>query len=126
MDLIETLGFDHSYSFIYSKRPGTPAAEMADDTPEDVKKMRLQILKDRITQHTGRLTESLVGTRQRVLVEKKSERFDDHLVGITEHNRLVHFPWPDDSLIGRFADLDIAEAININALRAASPVWIEA
>jgi tRNA-2-methylthio-N6-dimethylallyladenosine synthase len=125
MDLIADVGFDHSYSFIYSKRPGTPAADMVDDTPEYVKKMRLQILKDRITQHTARLTESLVGTRQRVLVEKKSERYDDHLIGITEHNRMVHFPWPDDSLIGRFADLDIAEAVNITALRADAPVWIE-
>ena len=125
MDLIAEVGFDHSYSFIYSKRPGTPAAEMPDDTTDDVKKVRLQILKDRITQHTGRLTESLVGTRQRVLVEKKSERFDNHLVGVTEHNRLVHFPWPDDSLLGRFADLDIAGSININALRADAPVWIE-
>ncbi len=125
MDLIADVGFDHSYSFIFSKRPGTPAADMADDTPDDVKKMRLQILKDRITQHTARLTESLVGTRQRVLVEKVSERYDDHLIGITEHNRLVHFPWPDESLIGRFADLDIAEAVNVTALRAGAPVWIE-
>lgn len=125
MDLIADVGFDHSYSFIFSKRPGTPAADMADDTPDDVKKMRLQILKDRITQHTARLTESLVGTRQRVLVEKVSERYDDHLIGITEHNRLVHFQWPDESLIGRFADLDIAEAVNVTALRAGAPVWIE-
>lgn len=125
MALIAEVGFDHSYSFIYSKRPGTPAAEMADDTPEEVKKQRLKILKDRITQHTGHLTESLVGTRQRVLVEKISERYDDHLVGITEHNRLVHFPWPNDQLIGRFADLEITGAININALRANAPVWVE-
>ena len=102
MDLIAEVDFDHSYSFIFSKRPGTPAAEMVDDTPEDVKKKRLKILKDRITQHTGRLT-----------------------VGVTEHNRLVHFSWPDDSLIGRFADLDIAEGININALKADAPVWTE-
>jgi tRNA-2-methylthio-N6-dimethylallyladenosine synthase len=126
MDLIADIGFDHSYSFIYSKRPGTPAAEMPDPTPEaDQEAMRLHRLKDRIRQHTGRLTETLVGTRQRVLVEKVSERYDDHLVGITEHNRLVHFPWPDDSLIGRFADLDITEVININALRAEAPAWTE-
>ena len=125
MDLIAEVDFDHSYSFVFSKRPGTPAAEMFDDTPEDVKKKRLKILKDRITQHTGRLTDSLIGSRQRVLVEKKSDRYENHLVGVTEHNRLVHFPWPDDSLIGRFADLDIAEGININALKAEAPVWIE-
>ncbi|MDP2226274.1 MAG: tRNA (N6-isopentenyl adenosine(37)-C2)-methylthiotransferase MiaB, partial [Moraxellaceae bacterium] len=125
MNFIAEVDFDHSYSFIYSKRPGTPAAEMPDDTPDDVKKVRLQILKDRISQQTARKTDALVGTRQRVLVEKVSERMDGHLVGITEHNRLVHFPWPDTALIGKFAEVEIAEGININGLRADAPLWVE-
>ena len=126
MGFIAEVDFDHSYSFIYSKRPGTPAAELPDDTPEEVKKARLQILKDRITAHTVRNTEALVGSRQRVLVDRVSERFDGHLLGLTEHNRLVHFPWPDTGLIGRFADVVIAESVSVIALRADAPVWVEA
>jgi tRNA-2-methylthio-N6-dimethylallyladenosine synthase len=125
MNLIAEVDFDHSYSFIYSKRPGTPAAEMPDDTPEEVKKQRLQILKDRITAHTLRKTTAMVGTRQRVLVDRRSERMDGQLIGITENNRLVHFPWPDTSLVGKFVDLEIAEVASVNALRAEEPVWIE-
>ncbi len=124
MDFIAEVDFDHSYSFIYSKRPGTPAAELPDDTPEDVKKSRLHILKDRINQNTARKTRAMVGTRQRVLVDKTSERMNGHLIGLTENNRIVHFPG-DASLIGRFADVEITGVASINALRADSAVWVE-
>lgn len=125
MNLIAAVDFDHSYSFIYSKRPGTPAAELPDETPEAVKKQRLQILKDRITAHTARKTAAMVGTTQRVLVDRRSERVEGQLIGITENNRLVHFPWPDAGLIGKFADLEIEEVASVNALRAGAPVWVE-
>lgn len=124
MNFIADVDFDHSYSFIYSKRPGTPAAELPDDTPEDVKKVRLNILKERLTQNTARKTGELVGTKQRVLVDKLSERFDGHVIGTTETNRLVHFPG-DATLIGKFADVVINDTVSIIALRSEAPVWIE-
>lgn len=125
MAFIAEVDFDHSYSFIYSKRPGTPAAEMADDTPEEVKKERLQILKGRITRHTQRKTDAMVGTVQRLLVDRVSERLPGHLIGIAENTRLVHFPSEDQSLIGRFVDVRIAATASVNALRADSVVWQE-
>ncbi len=124
MNFIAEVDFDHSYSFIYSKRPGTPAAELPDDTPEALKKLRLNILKERLTQHTARKTESLLGSTQRVLVDKVSERFDGHLIGSTETNRIVHFPG-DPSLIGKFADVVVKDTVSIVALRADAPVWVE-
>jgi tRNA-2-methylthio-N6-dimethylallyladenosine synthase len=125
MALIAEVGFDHSYSFIYSKRPGTPAAEMTDDTPESVKKARLQILKTRISQYTGDKTNAMLGTRQRLLVDRVSDRQPGHLIGIAENTRWVHFLSDDASLIGKLVDVDITEAISINALKASAPVWIE-
>lgn len=125
LQLIQDVDYDHSYSFIYSKRPGTPAAELPDDTPDEVKKQRLQILKDRLSQHTLRKTQALVGTRQRLLVNKVSERYPGYLIGETEHNRLVHFP-ADASLVGRFVDVDVLESVSINALTGSAPVWVEA
>lgn len=124
LQLIQDIDYDHSYSFIYSKRPGTPAAELPDDTPEEIKKQRLQILKDRLSQHTLRKTLALVGSRQRLLVEKLSARYDGHVIGETEHNRVVHFPG-DAGLIGRFVDVDVLESVSINALRGSAPVWVE-
>ncbi len=124
MDLIAEVDFDHSYSFIYSRRPGTPAAELPDDTPEDVKKARLQILKDRIRVQTQRKTEAMVGSRQRLLVERVSDRVPGYLIGIAENTRWVHFPG-DASLIGRFVDVDITEAASINSLRGSAPVRVE-
>ncbi|MFZ5560021.1 MAG: tRNA (N6-isopentenyl adenosine(37)-C2)-methylthiotransferase MiaB [Pseudomonadota bacterium] len=125
MKLVAAVDFDHSYSFIYSRRPGTPAAEMPDATPAAVKKQRLQILKDRLTAHTARKTAAMAGSLQRVLVDRPSGRGAGQLIGITGNNRLVHFPWPDSSLIGRFADVEIAEVVSVNALRAGAPRWIE-
>jgi tRNA-2-methylthio-N6-dimethylallyladenosine synthase len=124
MSFIAEVDFDHSYSFIYSRRPGTPAAELPDNTPDDIKRQRLAILKDRITQHTARKTRQLVGSTQRVLIDRASERFDGHLIGSTETNRLVHFPG-DATLIGKFADVVICDVVSINALRADAPVWVE-
>jgi len=125
MELIATVDFDHSYSFIYSKRPGTPAAEMPDATPESVKKERLQILKTRIGQNTARKTNAMIGSRQRLLVDRESDRLPGHMIGIAENTRWVHFPSTDTSLIGRFVDVEIVAATSINALRASAPVWVE-
>lgn len=125
MQLISDVDYDHSYSFIYSKRPGTPAAELPDDTPDEVKKQRLQILKDQIARNTGRKTDAMIGSRQRLLVDRKSERMPGHLIGIAENTRWVHFPCADENLIGKFVDVDITKAISINALCASAPLWIE-
>ncbi len=125
MDLIAQVDYDHSYSFIYSKRPGTPAAELPDDIAEEEKKERLQVLKNRIALNTGRKTQAMVGTRQRLLVDRLSTRYDDHLIGIADNTRWVHFPSTDESLIGKFVDVDILEDISINALLATAPVWVE-
>ena len=123
MDLIAEVDFDHSYSFIYSRRPGTPAAELPDPTPEADKKQRLQILKERIRQQTQRKTDAMLGSRQRLLVDKVSDRLPGHLIGIAENTRWVHFPG-DESLIGRFVDVDIEAVASINSLRGSAPVHI--
>ena len=110
MNLIAEVDYDHSYSFIYSKRPGTPAAELADSTSEDDKKERLAILKARIKQNTERKTRAMLGTTQRVLVEKISDRDQDYMVGSAENTRLVLLP-RHDALIGKFVDVVIDEII---------------
>lgn len=124
MELIRWVDYDHSYSFIYSKRPGTPAAEITDRTPHAVKKQRLQELKDQIARNTGRKTDAMLGTVQRVLIDRPSTRFDGYLIGIAENTRWIHFPG-DESLIGRFADVLVTGIESINALRADVPLWIE-
>ena len=115
MKLIENVGFDHSFSFIYSARPGTPAAGFADDTPLAVKKRRLQRLQDRITAQARAISEAMVGTTQTVLVERRSRKNPRQLAGRTENNRWVNFDC-DDSFLGRFADVVITEALP-NSLR---------
>ena len=115
MDLIADLGFDQSFSFIYSARPGTPAADLPDDTPMDVKKQRLQILQARINQQAQAISEAMVGTTQRVLVEKTSKKSASQVTGRTENNRWVNFD-ADPSVIGRFVDVIITEALP-NSLR---------
>jgi tRNA-2-methylthio-N6-dimethylallyladenosine synthase len=125
MDLIADIGFDHSYSFIYSKRPGTPAAEMPDPTPDAEKKQRLHLLKERIRQQTQHKTDAMLGSRQRLLVERESNRTPGYMIGIAENTRWVHFPGGPE-LMGHFVDVDITEVISINALRASAPVWVEA
>ncbi|HSM29790.1 MAG TPA: tRNA (N6-isopentenyl adenosine(37)-C2)-methylthiotransferase MiaB [Woeseiaceae bacterium] len=115
MQLIADVGFDQSFSFIYSARPGTPAANLADDTPMAVKKERLQLLQARINQQAQAISDAMVGSTQRVLVEKISKKSARQVSGRTENNRWVNFDG-DASLIGRFVDVDITEALP-NSLR---------
>jgi tRNA-2-methylthio-N6-dimethylallyladenosine synthase len=115
MDLIAEVGFDQSFSFIYSARPGTPAASLDDDTPMDVKKQRLKILQARINQQALEISRSMVGTTQRVLVEKTSKKDDKQLAGKTENMRWVNFD-ADPSCLGQFVDVVITEALP-NSLR---------
>ena len=110
MKLIESIGFDYSFSFIYSARPGTPAADMVDDVPQAVKKERLAILQKRINEMTRDISESMVGTVQRILVEGHSRRQPEQLRGRTENNRVVNFIGPS-RLIGEFVDVRITEAL---------------
>ncbi len=118
MALIEEIGFDVSYSFIYSPRPGTPAADLPDQTPAAVKKHRLAILQDRLRGQAAAIAQAMVGSRQRVLVTGTSRRDAGQLQGRTENNRVVNFPGRDHGLIGDFADLTITEALP-NSLRGA-------
>jgi tRNA-2-methylthio-N6-dimethylallyladenosine synthase len=115
MDLIAEIGFDQSFSFIYSARPGTPAASIKDDTPLDVKKQRLQILQARINQQALEISQGMVGTTQRVLVEKTSKKDSSQVAGKTENMRWVNFD-ADPSVIGQFVDVVITEALP-NSLR---------
>ena len=121
MSLIEQLGFDHSYSFIYSPRPGTPAAELADDVPLTEKKTRLARLQQRINERAAEISRSMVHSIQRVLVEGASKRDARELSGRTENNRVVNFPG-DPRLIGQFVDVLITEAMP-NSLRGR---WVAA
>ncbi|MEL0081704.1 MAG: tRNA (N6-isopentenyl adenosine(37)-C2)-methylthiotransferase MiaB [Gammaproteobacteria bacterium] len=115
MSLIERVGFDQSFSFIYSARPGTPAAELVDDVPMEVKKARLARLQARITEMATRISEEMVGTVQRVLVDRAARKGSGQLAARTENNRVVNFDG-DKSLIGQFVDLEITEALP-NSLR---------
>ena len=115
MKLIADTGFDQSFSFIYSARPGTPAASLPDDTPMEVKKQRLQILQARINQQAQAISEAMVGTTQRVLVERTSKKSASQVTGRTENNRWVNFD-ADPSVIGQFVDVVITEALP-NSLR---------
>ena len=115
MNLIAEIGFDQSFSFIYSARPGTPAASLADDTPLDVKKERLRILQARINQQAFEISQGMVGTTQRVLVEKLSKKDASQVAGKTENMRWVNFD-ADPSVIGQFVDVVITEALP-NSLR---------
>nr|CAA6828387.1 MAG: tRNA-i(6)A37 methylthiotransferase [uncultured Thiotrichaceae bacterium] len=110
MKLIEAVGFDHSFSFIYSARPGTPASNLDDDTPMDVKKARLKRLQKRIVEMTTEISAGMVGTTQRVLVERLSKRDQKQVAGRTENNRVVNFDG-HQRLIGKFVDLEITEAL---------------
>jgi tRNA-2-methylthio-N6-dimethylallyladenosine synthase len=115
MDLIKNIGFDLSFSFIYSARPGTPAAELEDDMPMDTKKKHLKILQDRINQQTMEISRRMVGTQQRILVEGPSKKDPMQLRGRTENNRVVNFTGPH-TLVGDFATVNITEALP-NSLR---------
>lgn len=116
MRLIEDIGFDSSFSFIYSARPGTPASDLPDQTPMKVKKQRLQILQGRIAQQAARISESMVNTQQRILVTGVSKKDPGQLAGRTENNRVVNFHCDDHEKIGGFCDVTIVEALP-NSLR---------
>tara|TARA_R110002110_G_scaffold415765_3_gene655303 strand:+ start:71740 stop:73071 length:1332 start_codon:yes stop_codon:yes gene_type:complete len=116
MKLIEDIGFDSSFSFIYSARPGTPAADLPDATDEDTKKQRLAILQGRIIQQAQAISRRMVGTRQTILVTGVSKKDPGQLQGRTENNRAVNFSSSDQKLIGEFVDVEILEALP-NSLR---------
>ncbi len=116
MNLIAEIGFDHSFSFIYSKRPGTPAATFNDDVPAETKKQRLNILQTRINSMAMEISHNMVGEITQVLVEGFSKKDIKQLRGKTENNRTVNFNGPA-SLIGEFAHVLITEALP-NSLRA--------
>lgn len=116
MKLIHDMDFDTSFSFIYSARPGTPAADLPDNTPEDVKKQRLHILQTRITQQAMAISRRMVGNVERILVSGYSRKDPGQLCGRTENNRVVNFRCDNPALIGKFADVLIEEALP-NSLR---------
>jgi tRNA-2-methylthio-N6-dimethylallyladenosine synthase len=118
MKLIEEIGFDVSFSFVYSARPGTPAAELPDNTPEETKKQRLQILQGRINQQAQQISRRMVGSIQTILVTGVSKKDPGQLQGRTENNRVVNFSCSDHALVGTFARVEVLEALP-NSLRGA-------
>lgn len=115
MDLVHEIGFDTSFSFIYSPRPGTPAANLADETPLEVKKQRLQVLQNRLLLQASRYSQSMIGTTQNILVTGFSKRDSQQLAGRTECNRVINFDGPAH-LIGQFVNMQITDALP-NSLR---------
>ena len=110
MRLVEDIGFDASFSFVYSKRPGTPAADLSDHTTTELKLERLQALQAALNANVVRISESMVGTVQRVLVEGPSRRDRSELMGRTENNRIVNFAGAE-RLVGRMVDLCVTQAL---------------
>jgi tRNA-2-methylthio-N6-dimethylallyladenosine synthase len=121
MNLIADVGFDQSFSFIYSRRPGTPAASLPDDVTIEEKQHRLVLLQTRLNQQAMAISERMVGTVQRVLVERPSKKNANQLAGRTENMRWVNFDGPE-TLINQFAEVLITEALP-NSLRGR---WLEA
>jgi tRNA-2-methylthio-N6-dimethylallyladenosine synthase len=115
MQLIRDVGFDQSFSFIFSPRPGTPAAALADDTPLEVKKSRLAALQALINEQAAAISRAMLGTRQRILVEGHSKKNPQQLAGRTENNRVVNFDG-HPRLVGQFVEVVISEAMS-NSLR---------
>jgi tRNA-2-methylthio-N6-dimethylallyladenosine synthase len=115
--LVDEVGFDSSFSFIYSRRPGTPAADLPDDTPQETKLARLARLQAKVDAHAGSISERMVGTSQRILVEGVSRRNAAELSGRTGNNRMVNFRGAP-RLVGQFADVTITEAM-AHSLRGA-------
>jgi len=115
LDLIAEVGFDQSFSFIYSKRPGTPAASLPDEVPHEVKQGRLERLQEQLNSQARRISEAMIGSTQRVLVEKPARRNPRQLAGRTENMRWVNFDGPA-ALVDRFASVRITEAMR-NSLR---------
>ena len=121
MDLIEEVGFDTSFSFIFSRRPGTPAADYADETPQAVKQERLMRLQARLANQAQLIGRRMVGGVEKVLVEGHARKDPTELAGRTENNRVVNFDGPAD-LIGKFAEVCITQALP-NSLRGE---WLQA
>ncbi len=115
MKLIDDIGFDQSFSFIFSRRPGTPAANLADDTPDATKHARLARLQATINANAKKISEAMIGTIQNVLVEGPSKKNANEMTGRTENMRYVNFPG-DAHLIGQFVDVQITQAMS-NSLR---------
>ena len=115
LKLIADLNFDQSFSFIFSARPGTPAASLPDEVPMEVKKERLMRLQKLVNQQAAKISQSMVGSRQRILVEGRSKKSPDQLAGRTENNRVVNFDG-NPRLVGTFVDVIISEALS-NSLR---------
>ncbi|MFV1997085.1 MAG: tRNA (N6-isopentenyl adenosine(37)-C2)-methylthiotransferase MiaB [Acidiferrobacterales bacterium] len=120
MRLIEDVGFDHSFSFIYSARPGTPAAELEDNVPFEVKRQRLSRLQTRINEMAATISQQMIGTVQKVLVDGPARKGEGMLAGRTQNNRVVNFPFAGRTLVGKFIELEITEALP-NSLRAFAP-----
>ncbi len=116
MNLISELGFDHSFSFIFSARPGTPASELPDSTPLEVKKERLRLLQARINNQTMQISRGMVGSSQNILVTGCSKKDAGQWQGRTENNRVVNFSADGSNLTGHFVDTEITEALP-NSLR---------
>ncbi len=114
--LIEEIGFDGAYSFIFSPRPGTPAATMADDTPDEIKLERLQRLQQLVTSQAQVISRRMVGSRQTILIEGPSRKNPAELCGRTENNRVVNVECNDRSLIGRFVEAEVT-GVCTNSLR---------
>ena len=110
------MNYDLSFSFIYSARPGTPASDLPDDTPMEVKKERLQILQNRINQQAMQISRRMVDEEHRILVTGISKKDPGQLQGRTENNRVVNFRCDDHSVIGDFVNVIITEALP-NSLR---------
>lgn len=115
MKLIADVNFDMSYSFVYSARPGTPAADLPDDVSEDEKKERLYLLQQRINQQAMSFSRAMLGTVQRILVEGTSRKNVMELSGRTENNRVVNFEGTPD-MVGKFVDVEIVD-VYTNSLR---------
>lgn len=116
MRLIAEIGFDHSYSFIFSARPGTPAADLPDETPYKIKQARLTRLQARINENAAKISQGMIGTIQKVLVQGPSRKDPRQLSGRTENNRVVNFSCDNSKLTGTFVDIEITEALP-NSLR---------
>ena len=117
LSLIKDMHFDMSFSFIYSPRPGTPAADLPDNTPENDKKQRLATLQQQINTQAQTISRQMVGNTERVLVSGFSKKDPGQLSGRTENNRVVNFSATNHALIGDFVDVVITEALP-NSLRA--------
>jgi tRNA-2-methylthio-N6-dimethylallyladenosine synthase len=115
MNLVEEIGFDQSYSFVYSPRPGTPAASFPDDVTQEEKLARLARLQDRLNQQARAISDKMVGTVQRVLVERPSVKNEREFAGKTENNRWINFQC-DARLIGQYVNVEITAALR-NSLR---------